>query len=93
MDTKLQTSDIYFTRASAALCAKGLIGWVAATLGDLRLDGIQVRRARDGHHYLSWPQRRWRGGQSHIVYPRDDAARVHLEREIIGELQRRGVFP
>ncbi len=47
------------------------------------LDGITVRRTREGRLTLSFPARRGRGGESHAyIRPLDDRARLAVEREI-----------
>ena len=67
----------------------GLLGWVSCTVGaTLRLDGLALRRTREGRLALSFPCRRDRQGRKHpLVRPLDDAARVSIERQILAALR------
>jgi hypothetical protein len=63
------------------------LGFVTARYGDLLLDGIAVRRTRDGRVVLSWPSRRDSRGRDHsVVRPCGDDARQALEAAILGAL-------
>ena len=67
--------------------ARGLLGFASFTLGPVRLDGIAVRRTREGRLALSFPTRRDRFGRLHpIVRPVDDAARRALEAQVFSAL-------
>jgi|GEM_PF-6664003 len=76
-------SSVRFTRAGPSHRATGLLGWVSCSLGAVHLDGIAVRRTRDGHRVLSFP--RGRGGRF-PVRPIDDGARLTIEREIFAAI-------
>ncbi|RKY19801.1 MAG: hypothetical protein DRQ55_09720 [Planctomycetota bacterium] len=72
---------VHFTPAPEA--QRGLLGWLSCRYGDLLLDGIAVRRTRDGRMCLSFPTRHDRHGrQHHLVRPADDASRRAIERVI-----------
>jgi len=78
---------VCLTAASPARVRKGLQGFASCRYGDLTLDGIAVRRTRDGRHVLSFPVRHDRNGnQHHIVRPVDDDARQAFEAAVIKAL-------
>ena len=79
---KIVTS-IRFAPAGEADRRTGLLGWITCTVGHLVLDGITVRRTREGRLTLSFPARRSRGGEQHAyIRPLDDRARLAIEREV-----------
>lgn len=48
----------------------GLLGYVSCRVGDLRLDGLALRRTRAGRLRVTFPCRRDRRGRSHpLVRP------------------------
>ena len=67
---------------------RGLLGWTSCHFGDLiRIDGIAIRRTRDGRLVLSFPARRDRHGNDHpVVSPIGDQARIQLEGAILSAL-------
>lgn len=75
-------------RATDAQRAQGLLAYLQLDLDDqLVLDGVQLRRTRDGRHTLSWPERRDAAGRRHaVVRPAGDAARVALEDVVFAQL-------
>ena len=88
MDRRLPITDVRLVRASASDARSGLLGFVSATVnGILGLDGITLRRTREGRLALSFPARRDRHGSEHpFIRPLDDAARQVVEREIFAQL-------
>ena len=65
----------------------GLVGYLSLFVGDLIVDGVTLRRTRDGRFTLSWPARTDRAGRRHAtVRPVDDEVRRRVEREILGQL-------
>lgn len=86
--TVLALSSVRFTRASEQDARTGLIGFVAFTIaGRLRVDGVVLRRTRDGRLVLSWPQHRDRHGVDHpVLRPTGDDARCELEAAIFEAL-------
>lgn len=81
-------SGIVFTPAPANLRAQGLLGWVAARVGDFDLDGLSVRRTRQGLHAVGFPERRGRS----IVRPVTNETRRAIESAVLDELRRTGVI-
>jgi len=66
---------------------RGLLGFLSFTYGALILDGVVVRRTAGGRLTLSFPSRRDRLGKLHsIVCPRDEQARLHIERSIFRQI-------
>jgi len=88
MSESPRVSAIRFSAAPARDVRSGLLGWVSFILGDLHLDGVAVRKTRDGRLVLSFPERRDARGNRHpIVRPLDDAARRQIEAEVFTALQ------
>ena len=84
----IRLGDIRLTAAGPDLQKTGLLGWVTCTInGCLRLDGITLRRTAAGRLTLSFPARKDRSGVIHpFLKPLDDATRVEIERQILGQL-------
>ncbi len=79
---------VRFSAAPSLDIRSGLLGWVSFTLGDLRLDGVAVRKTRDGRLALSFPTRTDARGVRHaVVKPIDDAARRSIEKDIFRTLR------
>lgn len=79
--------DIRLIAASDTDRAHGLMFFASFTLGPLRIDGVTVRKTRDGRHALSFPVRHDRlGRQRPIVRPIDDAARRAIEVQVFAVL-------
>ena len=78
---------VTFSPADADARVTGLLGWVKCRVADLLIDGITVRRTRDGRLVLAFPARRGRDGQRYAyVRPIDDDARRSIERQILGAI-------
>ncbi len=86
---KLDIAGLGFVTSTAADQQRGLLGWVTCIVNDaLLIDGIAIRRTRDGQLALSFPSRTARDGRKHsIVRPLDDAARQRFEQEIFKALR------
>ena len=86
--TDLRITSVGFTNASSADIRTGLLGWLTFVLNDtLMVDGVTVRRTREGRTTLSYPARRDAAGQQHFfIRPIDDGARHDLERQIFAKL-------
>jgi hypothetical protein len=84
MNPSLMITNVQFTSAPPEDADTGLLGHVSCTLNDgLRLDGLAVRRTRDGRLTLSYPGRKDGAGHQHFyVRPLDDAARLAIEEGI-----------
>lgn len=74
--------------------ATGLIGFARIQAGELLVDGVAIRRARDGRHVISLPSRRSRDGQEFsIVAPANGEVGRALEAAVIDALVARGDLP
>ena len=84
----MHVTDTRFKAAEPDQVRDGLIGWASFVLGRaVRLDGVAVRRTRDGRIVLSFPSRRDRRGREHyIAAPIDNAARLDIERQVLAAL-------
>jgi len=85
-----QVSDIRFRPGTPEAARDGLIGYVAFTLGgQVRIDGVMVRRTMTGDIRLAYPTRRDRGGREHgIVHPIDAEAHAEIERLVLAAIGR-----
>jgi DNA-binding cell septation regulator SpoVG len=73
--------------------AAGLLGYARVQVGDLVVDSVAIRRARDGRHLISLPSRRDRGGVEHsVVAPVSSAVGRELEALVLADLRRQGVL-
>ena len=88
MTRRPRITDLVVTEASRADHALGLLAWLRFTIDDqLVLDGVALRRGRDGRLLLAWPERRDRAGRRHsVVRPTGDAERVALEKAVFDAL-------
>lgn len=88
MPDRPRVSRVRFTPAPDSAVVTGLIGWVSCVIDDsIRLDGLRVRRTREGDPTISWPYRRDRAGREHaVVAPVDDATRRRLEAQVMAAL-------
>ena len=85
--------SIEFSEASPGLRATGLLGWVSLRYGDLHLDGLTLRRTRDGRTVLVFPEHRTRGGRVRAhVRPGGPDVHAQIESEVVAELRRKGVL-
>lgn len=84
----LRVSEVAFSPAPEADQDRGLLGWVSFVINDaLSVNGVAVRRTRDGRFVLSYPARPDAvGNKCFLVRPRNDRARRHLERAVLGAL-------
>lgn len=81
-------SRVVMTVAPAREKRAGLVGWVTCVVGgELRLDGLSVRRTLDGRLIVSFPSRKTRRGvERPYIAPLDDAAREGIQRQILAAL-------
>lgn len=87
----LRFRDVQFTEASERDREQGLLGFVAVSIGPLRLDAISVRRTLHGRLVLSFPTRKDGQGRSHpVIRPLGDRERRQVEFEILGQLSLEG---
>ena len=88
MSADLRISGLRFSPASRDDSALGLLGWCSFLLNDrVRVDGVGVRRTREGRLALSWPARTDADGRRHpLVRPIDQEARLDLEAQVLAAL-------
>jgi len=81
-------SILSFASASLREQERGLLGWFCLLVDDLLvLDGIGLRRTRDGRQTLAFPERRDSAGRRHpVVRPLDDARRREIEERVFATL-------
>ena len=87
-DHRIVISNVQFTSADPHDVDTGLLGWIRCTLnGSILLDGISLRRTRDGRPTLSFPARfDGAGRQHHYLRPLDDDTRRAIERQVFKAL-------
>jgi hypothetical protein len=87
----VRVRDVRFTRAGVGQSRGGLLGWIRCVYGDLRLDGLAIRRTRDGRIVLTFPRNIDGAGREHpYVAPLDGEAHRELERQVLAALRARG---
>ena len=88
MQGLIEITDVRFSAASMADVESGLIGWVSCRLnGAVGIDGIALRRTRQGRLTLSFPCRRDASDRQHFyVRPVDREARQLFELQIFRSL-------
>ena len=91
----LRVTEVRFSPARPDQIEDGHLGFVAVVLdGELKLDGIALRRTRDGRRALSFPRRRDQRGFEHpYIRPLTDEARIDLERQVFEALRLGSVAP
>lgn len=78
---------VRFVPARAEELERGLLGYVVLRVGGLVVDGVTVRRTREGRLALAFPVRTDRIGKRHaIVRPWSRAAREDIERQVLARL-------
>lgn len=86
-DSGLQVDCVEFARASDLMRGTGCLGFVSLRVGQLRLDGLALRRKADGRLALSYPSRRDRRNRDHpYVRPIDEFTRRAIEAEVFAAL-------
>lgn len=87
-------SNVRFHPADRAHRATGLLGWLSCEINGLVVDGITVRRTRQGQLSVSFPKRREAGGRRRTtVRPRDERARAAIEAQVVAALRRGAHIP
>lgn len=86
----IRISRVTFTPASPADRDRGLLGYLEFVLNEaLVIDGVTLRRTRNGRLALSFPSRRDRYGVEHfVITPLGDAARREIERQVFEAIGR-----
>lgn len=91
MRSSSTVSSVHFLPAGRFERERGLLGWASIEIGDLHIDAIAVRRTFDGRITLSYPERTDRHGRRHpTARPRDSAAGVSLDRQVIEAIRAMG---
>ena len=85
---KMTISDVRFTSAGHFEVESGLLGWVQCTLnGSLQLDGLMLRRTREGRLTISFPARQDGSNRQHFYFrPLDNDTRLEIEQQIFKAL-------
>ena len=85
-DTHVRVRSV--TKANAAEVRTGLLAYLSIECANLVLDGVTLRRTRDGELRLSFPMRTDAHGRRHaIIRPADDRARRAIERAVLPQLR------
>lgn len=84
MSDPLLVADVRLVDALPADVRRGLLGFVSCTLGGkVWLEGLTLRRSREGRLYVSFPRPRdARGRERSIVRPVDMASQRDIEAQI-----------
>jgi hypothetical protein len=80
--TGLRVSEVHLSRSSPRDYQSGLVGFVRCVVGDLRVDGLGLRRTRAGRYSISLPRRRGHA----VVCPLTPEATRALEAQILAAL-------
>jgi len=84
---RLVVTDVRMTLAPKADAERGLFAFVSCTYGDLRLDGLTLRRTRGGPLTVSFPARKDGAGREHpFLRPLTSAARHRIEAQVFAAL-------
>lgn len=88
MSSGTRVSNVKFTHAPRADFERGLLGWLAFDVGGTwHVDGVVLRRTREGQPALAFPARMDRAGREHpYLRPTCDRARREIERAVLAEL-------
>ncbi len=86
--TQIEISGVQFVSAQLLDVDDGFLGWVSCTLNEsIRLNGLALRRTREGRLALSFPARKDAMGRKHFfLRPLDDATRRKIERQVFRAL-------
>ena len=81
-------TDARFTRSHHEDQVRGLLGWTSFVIGGaILVDGVAVRRTRDGALSLSFPEPTDARGKRHVpIRPLDQDARRMIEQQVLRQL-------
>ncbi len=82
----LQVTAVRFVPASPFDQRRGLVGYIRLCLGGVEVDGVTLRRSRDGRRLLSFPSRRDAEGRSHPYLRFDDRTRRSIEQQVFAAI-------
>ena len=85
---RIEVTQVSFTPAGADDRMAGLLGWVSAVVNSaLKIDGLTLRRTRDGRPALSYPTRCDGQGRQHpYIRPLTDRIRRDMEEQVFSLL-------
>jgi hypothetical protein len=85
--------EVHFVSSEKKERRTGLLGFVSFRINrGLRIDGVSLRRTRNGDHALSFPGRRSLAGYEFpYVRPLDDRTRREIEAQVFAALGIEGV--
>ncbi len=88
MNTLLKVTGVRFVPAPARQLRAGLLGWATFVMaGQVRVDGVAIRRTLDGRRALSFPERTDSSGRRHpVIRPLDDYTRREIETQVFAAL-------
>jgi DNA-binding cell septation regulator SpoVG len=92
MSERVTIASAQLVLASEADRASGLLFYASLTLAPIRvrIDGVTIRRKRNGDPGVSWPSRRSADGRLHpIVQVLDAAVRAEIEDLLLDEARKR----
>ena len=76
--------NVRFVPGASPDRAQGLLGYLRFEIGGLVVDGVTLRRTREGELRLSFPERRdRRGGRHPVVRPVDARVRQEIEWAVV----------
>jgi len=80
----VKLSAVHLTLGSKEDLRDGLFGYIRCRYGDLRIDGLTLRKDRRGRLTISFPEREdGRGGRHAYVRPANRAVRRQFEAKIL----------
>jgi hypothetical protein len=90
----LTVARVCFTPATETDQLGGLLGWVAADIGEFRFDGLTVRRTAEGKTRIFFPEKKLHGGQRvALARPLSKGAARGVEKHLIARLRAQRALP
>jgi len=90
----VKLSAVHLTLGSKEDLRDGLFGYIRCRYGDLRIDGLTLRKDRRGRLTISFPEREdGRGGRHAYVRPANRAVRRQFESQVFAALRRAELVP
>jgi hypothetical protein len=90
MSSPFTISDVVVHDALPVDKILGLLAYATIRLGPIRIDSLQVRRGRDGAHYVKWAARKDASGFEHPFVEIADplirpAVHAEVERRVLAK--------
>jgi len=83
----VKLSAVHLTLGTKEDLRDGLFGYIRCRYGDLRIDGLTLRKNRRGRLVIGYPAREdSRGGRHAYVRPANRSVRRQFEAKLIGGL-------